>query len=233
VTGRSRRAERLTASAEGYASSSQPVTVYAGEVTVVDFLLTRESKGIVFGIVQDEEENPLRGVTVKIEGNNFSDNTETDKDGFFTFENVLSGNSTLTFEKEGYETQAMDITLVEEEVKDLGIITLEVKPISKIYGYVVNIKGNPIEFVKLRLKGIKTKVIKTASSDADGFFEFTDLDADTYVIFAKKKGYKKTQQKVALEEGESTEIEIEMKKTSKRVIDERQTTEDTDGTDKN
>ena len=60
-------------------------------------------------------------------------------------------------------------------------------------------------------------MIKTASSDADGFFEFTDLDADTYVIFAKKKGYKKTQHKVVLEEGESTEIEIEMRKTTKRI----------------
>ena len=81
----------------------------------------------------------------------------------------------------------------------------------------MDIRGNPLEFVRLRLKGIKTKVIKTASSDADGFFEFTDLDADTYVTFARKKGYKRTQQKVVLEEGESTEIEIEMKRTSKRV----------------
>ncbi|OHB38481.1 MAG: hypothetical protein A2Y09_04135 [Planctomycetes bacterium GWA2_39_15] len=89
----------------------------------------------------------------------------------------------------------------------------------KIYGNVVNIKGNPIEFVRLRLKGIKTKVIKTASSDADGFFEFTDLEADTYVIIAKKKKYRNAQQKVKLEEGESTEIEIVMKKTSKRVIE--------------
>ena len=64
-----------------------------------------------------------------------------------------------------------------------------------------------------------------------GSFEFTDLDVDTYVIFAKKKGYKKTQQKVVLEEGESTEIEIEMRKTSKRVLDKRQTTEDTEGTE--
>ena len=84
-------------------------------------------------------------------------------------------------------------------------------------GYVVNIKGSPIEFVRLKLKGVKTKVIKTASSDADGFFEFADLEADTYVIIAKKKKYRNTQQKVKLEEGASEEIEIVMKKTSKRI----------------
>src|SRR3989338_5641954 len=110
-----------------------------------------------------------------IEGNNFSDNTETNEDGFFTFENVLSANYTLTFEKEDYETQIMDITLGEGEVK------------------------------------------KTASSDEDGFFEFTDLKADTYIIFAKKKKYRNTQRKVKLGDSESKEIEIVMKKTSKRV----------------
>ena len=91
---------------------------------------------------------------------------------------------------------------------------------SKISGYVVNIKGDPIESVRLSLKGVKTKVSNKTSSDADGFFEFADLDANTYVIFAKKKGYKKTQQKVKLGDGESQEIEIEieMRKTSKRII---------------
>ena len=94
----------------------------------------------------------------------------------------------------------------------------------KISGYVANIKGDPIESVRLRLKGVKTKVIKTVSSDTDWFFEFEDLEADTYVIIAKKKKYGNTQQKVVLEKGESTEIEIVMKKASKRVKDKRQTT---------
>jgi len=50
----------------------------------------------------------------------------------------------------------------------------------------VNIKGSPIEFVRLSLKGVKTKVIKTASSDADGFFEFTDTE-DTERNFKNKE----------------------------------------------
>lgn len=81
--------------------------------------------------------------------------------------------------------------------------------------------------------GVKTKVIKTASSGAGGFFEYTDLEADTYTVIAKKTKYRNTQQKVKLGDGASKEIEIMMKKTSKRVIDERQTTESADSTDKN
>ena len=42
--------------------------------------------------------------------------------------------------------------------------------VGKIYGYVVDIKGNPLESVKLKLKGIKTKLRSSEQSDADGFF---------------------------------------------------------------
>lgn len=71
--------------------------------------------------------------------------------------------------------------------------------------------------VWLKLKGLKTKISKQTSSDADGFFVFSDLDADTYIITALKSGYKMVKQTITLEVGESTEIEIVMKKTGKRI----------------
>ena len=87
--------------------------------------------------------------------------------------------------------------------------------LGSISGYVVDIKDNPIESVKLRLKGPNAvKVIKDIT-DADGYFEFTDLEAGTYVITATNKGYKSVKQTITLEEGEDREIEIVMKKKGK------------------
>ncbi|MBI2472166.1 MAG: carboxypeptidase regulatory-like domain-containing protein [Planctomycetes bacterium] len=86
-----------------------------------------------------------------------------------------------------------------------------------ISGYVIDRRGNPIESAKIRLKVTNTKVLKKTTSDEDGVFEFADLDADTYTITALKKGYKTVKQTITLEEGEYTDIEIEMKKTSKRI----------------
>ncbi len=86
----------------------------------------------------------------------------------------------------------------------------------KIYGYVVDIDGDPIESVKLRLKGLKTGYKVTTTSDADGFFEFANLEADIYVIIAMKKHYKRAKVAVTLEAGEETMIEIELRKTSAR-----------------
>lgn len=65
----------------------------------------------------------------------------------------------------------------------------------------------------MKQKGVNTKTTKQTSSDADGYFEFTDLEVDTYIITAKKKGFKPVNQRIKLEDGEVTDIEIEMKRT--------------------
>lgn len=84
-----------------------------------------------------------------------------------------------------------------------------------ISGDVVNARGYPIESAKIRLKGVNSKVLKKTVSDEDGLFEFVDLDVDTYIITVLKNGYKKSKQTVILEEGEETDIEIMLKKSSK------------------
>ena len=214
----------LTASADGYKPSSQAVTVYAGEASAADFILTHESGGIVFGFVLDENGDSLKGVAVTItrQGNNQQQGTETDDDGYYELSGLEAGEYTLTFEKSGYRAQTSNITLTPEEALEAETITMELEVKGSIFGYVVDIYGNPIESVRLKLKGIKTKIKRNASSDADGFFEFADLEADKYVIFASKKRYKKTKQTVSLDEGDDQEIQIEMRKSSssRRVMPE-------------
>jgi len=172
---------------------------------------------MVFGIVLDEKGDSLKGVTVTIT-NGKTQSTETDDYGYYEFSGLEAGGYTLTFEKSGYTNQTLDITLKAEEILEAETITMELEVKGSIYGYVVDIRGNPIESVKLKLKGLKTKIKRNASSDADGFFEFKDLEKDKYVIFASKKRYKKAQQTVKLDEGDDQEIEIEMRKSSSRKI---------------
>ena len=176
--------------------------------------------GSVFGDVKDGDGYPLQGITVTITVDNFTDSTDTDGNGKYEFRGLAAGDYTLTYKKDGYQTQTRSVSLEEGEAKDLGTVTMEEQAmLGKIYGYVVDIRGNPIESVKLKLRGIKTKLRMTESSDGDGFFEFTDLEADTYVISAQKKRYRNAKKTVDLEEGDEKEIEIEMRKSSKRVIE--------------
>lgn len=85
-------------------------------------------------------------------------------------------------------------------------------PIGKgsISDNVIDTDGNPIKFAKIGLKAVNTNIFKKTISNEKGFFEFTDLDAGTYIVAVFKKGYKKTKQKVAVEAGKETEIEIEI-----------------------
>ena len=67
----------------------------------------------------------------------------------------------------------------------------------------------------MAIKGVTTKYNAKTASDKDGFFEFTELNADTYIIKAKKKRYRLPKTTVELDDLETKEIEIEMSKVSK------------------
>jgi len=146
----------------------------------------------IFGFVNNADDDALPGVTVTLDGAEYSESTETDEDGAFEFRNLSAGDYTLTCEKEGFETLSQDISLGDSEIYDAGTIVLE--------------------------EVVKTGYKNTAATDADGFFEFDELEEDTYVLVAKKRGYKRKNTTVSIGEGESEEVEITMKKTSKRII---------------
>jgi hypothetical protein len=80
-----------------------------------------------------------------------------------------------------------------------------------IYGFVIDTDEEPVEHVYIRLIGLKNNVKRNAFSDADGFFKFSGLNADTYIIIARKKQFMRAKQTVNLLEDEEKEIEIKMK----------------------
>jgi 5-hydroxyisourate hydrolase-like protein (transthyretin family) len=86
-------------------------------------------------------------------------------------------------------------------------------PKGKISGYVMeSINGKSIESVRVRLKGTKARknTFKVVFSDADGFFEFNELDAGTYDLFVIKTGFKSISQVVEMPEGEENIVEIKL-----------------------
>ena len=153
-----------------------------------------------------------------IAGSGYSVSMKTDEDGYYEFNDVPAGAYTVTYAMDGYETQAKTVTVEKGGMVDLETVTLQVILKGTISGSVTDIRGNPIASVKLKLSGVGTKVKKTALTDTEGAFEFTDLDAGTYRIVATKKSYKKWRKTVKLGEGEDVEIEIEMTKTKSRKI---------------
>jgi uncharacterized membrane protein len=92
-------------------------------------------------------------------------------------------------------------------------IVMEVITKGYISGNVVDLKGNAVFAATVTIKKLKSTYKNKYVTDEDGFFEFTDLEAGTYVIIAKKKGYTRAKQTVKLGDGEETSIELTIKKT--------------------
>ncbi len=179
---------------------------------------TPTGSGIVYGFVTDEYEEPLKSVSVSLTGpNSNTESASTDADGYYFFENLIQGDYTIRASKSGYETASKEFALGDGGTKEVNFQLAETTS-GYIYGFVKDISGDPVENVRLTLKGVKTRYTAKSASDKDGFFEFTDLDADTYVIKAKKKRYRQSKTTVELEEYETKEIEIEMRATTSRKV---------------
>jgi len=173
---------------------------------------------IIYGTVTDANELSLRNAIVSLTGtdNDYYSETYTDEDGFYIFEELEAGDYELVAEKDGYQYASAEISLDEDEVYEVETLKLDEEETGSIYGYIYDVKGNPVENVRLKIKGLTAKYNEKTATDRDGLFEFTDLDADIYVITAKKKRYKTTRTTIELEELEDREIEIELRKTTSR-----------------
>jgi len=173
---------------------------------------------IIYGTVTDANELSLRNAIVSLTGtdNDYYSETYTDEDGFYIFEELDAGDYELVAEKDGYQYASAEISLDEDEVYEVETLKLDEEETGSIYGYIYDVKGNPVENVRLKIKGLTAKYNEKTATDRDGLFEFTDLDADIYVITAKKKRYKTTRTTIELEELEDREIEIELRKTTSR-----------------
>ncbi len=177
---------------------------------------TPKRNGIVSGFVYNENIDPLQGVIVTLEKNDYSNSTETDEKGHYEFNELTSGKYTLIFMKYGYKTQTNEIILRDWEILKVDGVIMEKATKGMIYGYVTDIHGGSIESARLKLKGVRTKARKNTISDPNGFFKFDDLDADTYVILARKPLYKRAKEIVKLKTEQEAGIDIEMKKINRR-----------------
>ncbi len=129
-----------------------------------------------------------------------------------------TGVSSLTFELNDYEPQPSDETLAGNDAYEQNI-TLYPITSARITGNAIGKDGEPIATarVKLSLKGVKTKFRNyvTGDKDAEGYFEFSNLEAGTYVLRITANGYQQVEKMLRLSEGQQAELEIVLVKTRK------------------
>jgi len=123
-------------------------TVSGSKLTGKDFTLTAFS---VSGTILDSNSNALEGVTVTLSGTGGDYTTTTDSNGDYTFENIMTGEWTLTPEKNNYSflPVSLAVTVSSIDVSDKNFIGtfLDYFPISDgaywIYDYTCLLYTSP------------------------------------------------------------------------------------------
>ena len=155
--------------------------------------------------IQDAGELGIAGVTVELTGTDDLGNpvtltATTDADGNYTFDNLLSGDYTVTeTQPAGYldgidtagtaggDTTTNDVTsavALDPGQDAIDYDFAEVQP-SSISGSVVDDFGNPIENVTITLTGtddLGNLVSLTTTTDVNGDYSFTDLRPGDYTV---------------------------------------------------
>lgn len=206
--------------------------------------------------------DPIGSVSVSLRrlGTETERTKESDRYGFFKFEDLEANRYLLKSEKEWYRRIKKMLKIEEGEVRKSvrvrmrrlaanatptaeptatplptrtvtpsPVPTITLTPVTTptapgqtptpspantgmVFGYVTDSEGAPIGSVKVSIRKLRSdEEYETTSSDADGFYEFTNLKAGKHMLKAKKSSYRRHWEIINLREGETQMVDIVMK----------------------
>jgi hypothetical protein len=149
------------------------------------------------------------GVEVRIEALGIS--TKTDAKGSFVISGVTEGIWEVTFKKEGYPETKISVT-VEPGKTTVDIGRIEIEPGGSVFGTVTLEEVGSKRGVSISLRAEDGTIIGSATTNEEGRFEIRDIRAGRYNLIASIEGYEDASIPVSIEGGETTEVELTMKK---------------------
>ena len=193
----------VTASKEGYESSSLTVAVLEGNSAVANFSLSEIIlPGSITGSVTDAENgSPIAGATV-------TDGTRTattDSLGKYTIAAVPAGIYEVAASKEGYESSSLTVTVSERATAVANLSLNEIVIPGTIAGTVTDAKdGAPI------VGAVVSDVTRMTTTDATGKYTIADVPPGTYQVTASKSGYHSSSLTVTVLEGTTNVADLSL-----------------------
>jgi uncharacterized membrane protein len=185
---------QVTASEEGYESSSVTVNVVSGETAVANLSLTEVAlPGSITGSVTDAETgSAIAGATV-------TDGTRTattDTSGIYEIADVPEGTCQVTASEEGYESSSVTVNVVSGETAVANLSLNEVALPGSITGSVTDAEtGSAIAGATV------SDGTRTATTDTMGEYTIADVPEGSYEVTARKSGYESSMSTVTVVSG--------------------------------
>lgn len=195
---------QLVASATGFQSVTQNVTVTGGATITSNFTLTAAAAatGTVTGKITNASTGAaISGATVSWSGGSASTNAS----GVYTLSNVKAGSQTITASKTGFLAHAGTLTVTGGAT---GTLNLAIAAAGKITVKVTTASGAVVSGTSISIKGGAVATTVTGTTSTAGTFTTNWIPIGSYTITASKTGHATKSKTATVTSGATASVAI-------------------------
>ena len=191
----------LVASASGFTSVTQNVTVTGGATATANFTLTASgATGTVTGKITNISNGAaLSGATVSWSGGS----TTTNATGVYTLTNVGTGSQSISAARSGYLTRSATVTVTSGATATLNI---GIATAGKISVKVTSPTGAVVSGAAVTIKGGVVATTVTGTTATTGLFSTTWIPIGTYTVTIAKTGHTTQSKSVTITSGVTSTV---------------------------
>lgn len=192
---------QLVASAQGFQSVTQSVTVAGGKTSTANFTLTAAAaNGTVTGKITNASSGAiLSGATVSWSGGSTTSNAS----GIYTLTNVTAGTQNITAVRTGYLSRTLAIGVTGGATSTLNI---PIATAGKISVKVVTSSGAVVSGATVTIKGGVIATTVSGSSGSTGLFTTNWIPVGTYTVTVAKTGFATQTKTTTVSSGVTTSL---------------------------
>ncbi len=185
------------------------VEVYDGaenDTLMFNVSVVRGAGSIVGWITDAETEAALSGVNVSVELT--AHYAHSDASGYYSIDDVAPGTYNITAEMDGYITNETSVVVPAGDAVLVNFSLSAAAPeYGSIFGGVNATNGTPLAGVTITID----ETGATATTNATGYFEFPEVEPDTYNLSAELEGYETVMEHdVTVEAGVETQLDFQL-----------------------
>jgi hypothetical protein len=192
---------QLVASASGFQSATQSVTVSGGNTSTANFTLAAApAGGTVTGKITNASSGAIvTGATVSWSGGSTTSNSS----GIYTLTNVTAGTQNITAVKTGYLSHRLAVGVTGGATSTLNI---PIATAGKISVKVVTSGGAAVSGATVTIKGGVIGTTVSGSSSSTGFFTTNWIPVGTYTVTVAKSGFATQSKTTTVSSGVTTSL---------------------------
>jgi len=192
---------QLVASASGFQSVTQSVTVSGGATSTANFTLAAApAGGTVTGKITNASSGAIvTGATVSWSGGS----TTSDASGIYTLTNVPAGTQNITAVKTGYLARTLAVGVTGGATSTLNI---PIATAGKISVKVVTSSGAVVSGATVTIKGGVVPTTVSGSSSSTGLFTTNWIPVGTYTVTVAKSGFTTQSKTTTVSSGVTTSL---------------------------